>query len=135
MKYLAAAIAIPGVPVLLACAYFLTPSVYLERSARGLTVHCEVLHDYPSDVSRIDIVEQESGRIVWRVKARGEKFQLHDFDLVRGSNPGRLQPYWGDYRTEIPAQGSFYLAPGVSYRASVCSAGWFSICRTIAFML
>lgn len=135
MKYLAAAIAIPVAIVLSAFVYFTTPSVYSAGSARGVTIHCEVLHDYPSDVSRIDIVETKSGRVVWRVKALGDKFQLHHFDLARGPNAGQLQPYWGAYRTDIPAQGFFDLKPGIHYRASVCSAGWWPICRPAEFTL
>ena len=135
MKYLAAAIVIPAGLVLFACVYFTTPAVYSARSARGVVIHCEVLHDYPSDVSRIDITEKKSGRIVWRVTARGDKFQLHHFDLASGPDTGHLQPYSGTYRTDIPARGFFDLKPGVDYRASVCSAGWWSICRTTEFML
>lgn len=135
MKYLAIAVAIPLVLVLIAYAYFVTPSVYSEPSARGATIHCEVLHDYPSDVERVEITEATTGKVVWRVKARGDKFQLHKFDLSRGWNAETLQPYSGQFQTDIPQRGPFYLQSGTGYRASVCSSGWFTICRTATFSL
>lgn len=135
MKYLALAIALPVVAVIAALGYFGTPSVFAEPSARGVTIHCEVLHDYPSDVERIDITEALSGKIVWRVRAQEDKFQLHKFDLSPGANAGTLQPYSGQFQTDIPVHGAFHLLPGVGYRVSVCAPGWLSICRTAAFML
>jgi hypothetical protein len=135
MKYLVIAVAIPLVLVLIAYAYFGTPSVYVESSAHGATIHCEVLHDYPSDVERIEITETTTGKIVWSVKAQGEMFQLHKFNLTRGWNVETLQPYSGQFQTSIPQQGPFYLQSGTGYRASVCSSGWFSICRTATFTL
>ena len=128
----AAALALLGLATL---AYFLTPSVYAVRSADGVTVHCEVLGDYPADVERIDLVEEKSGRTVWRVKAQGDMFQLHKFDLVSGANAGTLHPFWGNFQTDIPATGSFFLAPGIKYRVSVCSADWLRRCKGTTFAL
>jgi hypothetical protein len=135
MKYLVIAVALPLTLVVLALAYFVTPSVFAVRSAQGVTVHCEVLGDYPSSIERIEIIEERNRRMVWRVKARGKMFQLHKFDLVPGLNAGNIQPFWGHFQTEIPAQGSFELKPGIKYRASVCSADWLKLCRSTEFTL
>ena len=135
MKSFAIVITIFASLLALAFAYFMTPSVFSVRSARGVTVHCEVLHDYPSDVARIEIVDEQSGKIVWRVKARGEMFQLHNFDLVPGLNTGTLRPFRGDFEQDIPAHGPFDLKRGIRYRASVCSADWLPVCRNASFTL
>jgi hypothetical protein len=123
------------VPVLFAYVYFVTPSVYAEASARGVTIHCEVLHDYPSDVGRIDIQETATGMVVWSVKARGSKFQLHTFDLTRGWNADTLRPSFGQFDPDIPRRGPFYLRPRTGYQASICSPPPFSICRVASFTL
>jgi hypothetical protein len=135
MRSIVVVVAVLAMLVMAAVLYLVTPSVYTVRSAHRLTVHCEVLGDYPSDVARIEIVEQKSSRIVWRIKAQGDMFQLHKFDVVSGPNAGGVQPFWGRFQTEIPTQGSFELKPGVAYRASVCSADWLRLCRGVAFTL
>jgi hypothetical protein len=135
MKYLVIAIALPATLILIAYVYFSRPVVFAEPSAKGVAVHCEVLHDYPSDVGRIEIIEEKSGQTVWLVKAREDELKLHSFELTRGRNAGTLQPSDGQFQTVMPEQGSFYLKQGVSYRASVCSSGWVSICRTARFSL
>jgi hypothetical protein len=118
---------------LLACLF--TPSVHAVRTAQGVTVHFATLGEYPSDIGRIELVEQGTGRMVWRVTARGEMFQLDRFELVPGSNLGKLQPAWGSARTDIPAHGSFELQRGIAYRASVCFKGWPFICRDTGFSI
>jgi hypothetical protein len=115
-------------------AYFFTPSVYAARTAQGVTMHFETLGEYPSDIHRIEVVEQVSGRMVWRVTARGEMFQLHRFQLVPGLNKGSLEPSWGDVQTEIPAHGSYELKRGIAYRTSVCFGGWPYICKEADFI-
>lgn len=135
MKYLAMAIAILLLPVLFAYVYFVTPSVYVETSARGVSIHCEVLRDYPSDIGRIEIREMASGMVVWSVRAQGSKFQLHKFDLTRGWNADTLQPSFGRFDTDVPRRGPFYLRPGTGYQASICSSAPLSICRTASFTL
>jgi hypothetical protein len=97
MKYLVIAVALPLVLILIAYAYFSTPSVYAESSAHGVTIHCEVLHDYPSDVGQIEITEATTGKVVWSVKAEGEIFQLHKLNLTRGWNVEMLRPYSGQF--------------------------------------
>jgi hypothetical protein len=133
MKYVVIAIALPVALILVAYTYFSRPIVFSARSAKGVIIHCEVLHDYPSDVGRIEIIEEKSGQTVWLVKARNDELKLHSFELTRGRNAGTLQPSDGQFQVVIPEQGSFYLKPGVSYRTSVCSSGWFSVCRTATF--
>lgn len=135
MKYFVIAVAVPLVLVLIAYVYFCTPSVYAESSAHGATIHCEVLHDYPSDVGRIEIAETASEKVVWSVEAQAESFQLHKFNLTRGWNVGTLQPYSGQFVTSVPQRGPFYLRSGTGYRVSICSSGWFSICRKARFSL
>ena len=135
MKPFVLAAAALAMLVLAALACFLTPSVYTVRSSDGVTVHCEVLGDYPADVERIDIVEEKSGRTVWRVKAQGDMFQLHKFDLVPGANAGTLHPFWGTFQADIPAQGAFVLTPGIGYRVSVCAADWLRRCKGTTFTL
>jgi len=129
------AVVVPLLLALVAYAYFASPSVYSEPSASGATIHCEVLHDSPSDVERIEIREATTGELVWRVKAIGDKFQLHRFDVVRGWNLTSLQPSSGQFQTGIPQRERLYPRPGIRYRVSVCSPAWRSLCRTTTFML
>jgi hypothetical protein len=113
----------------------LTPSVFAVASAGGVTIHCQVLGEYPSNVERIDIVEKRSGRLVWRIRAQGGMFQLHEFNLASGPNSGAVRPFRGSFRTETPVQGAFDLEPGIKYQAFVCEAGWLRICRSTEFTL
>jgi hypothetical protein len=113
--------------------YLFTPSVYAVRTARGVTVHFETLGEYPSDVRHIEVVEQRSNRVVWQATARGEMFQLHQFQLVSGLNMGPLKPEWGSVQTDIPVHGPFQLQRGIAYRASVCFKGWPYVCRDANF--
>lgn len=135
MKYLAATVAILLLPIVIACIYFSTPTVYAESADGRAIIHCEVLGEYPSDVSRIEIIEVRTGRVIWKVNANGGHFQIHKFELVLGSNVSTLQPNFGNFQNEIPQQGPFYLGPKTPYRASVCSSGRFSICRMASFTL
>lgn len=121
--------------LLVTLAYLFTPSVYAVGTVQGVTVHFETLGEYPSDIDRIEVVEQANGRMVWRVKARGEMFQMHRFQLVPGLNSGGLQPSWGSVQAEIPARGSFKIQRGIAYRASVCFKGWPYICRDADFTI
>lgn len=127
--------AILALLVLATLAYLFTPSVYAVRTVQGVTVHFETLGEYPSDIDRIEVVEHETRRMVWRVSARGEMFQLHQFQLVPGLNISRPQPSWGSVQTDIPAHGAFMLRRGVAYRASVCFRGWPYICRNADFII
>jgi hypothetical protein len=104
-------------------AYLFTPSVYATRTAQGVTVHLATLGEYPSDIHLIEVVEQGSGRMVWRVTARGEMFQLHRFTMVPGPNMRGLEPLWGGVQTDFPAHGPYELQRGIAYRASVVSEG------------
>lgn len=111
-----------------------TPSVYAAPTAQGVTVHFASLGEYPSDIDRIEVVEQGSGQMVWRAVSRGEIFQLDRFQLVPGLNTGTLKPSYGRVHTEIPAHGSFMLQRGIAYRASVCFKGWPYMCKDADFM-
>lgn len=133
MKSFVIAVAVVAVILLAALAYLFTPSVYATRTAQGVTVHFETLGEYPSDIDRIQVVEYESGRMVWRATARGEMFQLDRFLMVPGLNIDILKPSYGRVQTEIPAQGSFTLQRGIAYRAFVCFKGWPYICRDAGF--
>lgn len=135
MKSIVIVMSVLAMLVFATLAYLFTPSVFAVRSAHGLTVHCELLGEYPSDVRRIEVVEHASNRLVWRVTARGETFQLHRFDLVPGLNAGRLLPSSGTAQTDIPVQAAFDLQRGINYRASVCFTGWLNICRNVDFIL
>lgn len=135
MKYLVIAIALPLTLLPMAWTYFSTPSVFSVSSVAGVTVHCELLGDYPSDIEYIELIEKKSGRMIWRVEARGDMFQLHSFELNPGANPASFKPFSGDLRVGIPAQEAFYLKPGISYRASICSAEWLKLCRSTEFTL
>jgi hypothetical protein len=135
MKFLVIAIGFPVVPILLACGYFATPTVFSRPSKGGVTIHCEVLHDYASNVGRIEITEAKSGQPVWLIKAGEDSLKLYSFLLKLGRNMDTLQPSDGRFQTVIPVQGPFYLKSGVAYRASVCSSDWFSICRTTMFTM
>ena len=120
--------------LLIALTYFLTPDIFAAAAVDGVTVHCELLGEYPSDINRIEIVERANGRMVWRVVAREEMFQLHSFKLFPGLNNSRLQSSSGGAQTDIPTTESFALPRGVSYRASVCLASWLKICRSVDFI-
>jgi hypothetical protein len=135
MKYFVIVGAVVATLLLATLAYLFTPSVYAVGTVQGVTVHFETLGEYPSDIDRIEVVEQESGRMVWRVKARGEMFQLDQFQLVPGLNAGEPQPSWGSVQTEMPAHGSFKIQRGIAYRASVCFRGWPYICRDADFTI
>jgi hypothetical protein len=135
MKYFAIVITILAVILLATLAYFFTPSVYAAHTAQGVSVHFETLSEYPSDIDRIEVVEQRSGRMVWRATARGEMFQLDRFQLEPGLNTGSLKPSYGSVQTEVPAYGSFAIQRGIAYRASVCFKGWPYICRDADFIL
>jgi len=112
-----------------------TPSVFAVPTAHGVTVHVKTLGEYPSDIDRIEVVEQGGGQMVWRATARGVMFQLRQFELVPGLNMGRLQHSWGSVQTEIPEHGSFQLQRGVAYRAPVCFREWPYICRNADFVI
>jgi hypothetical protein len=135
MKSFAIVVAVLAMLILATLAYLFTPSVNAVQTAQGVTVHFETLGEYPSNVRQIEVVEQGSGRIVWRVRAHGAMFQLHRVQLVPGFNMGTLQPSWGSVQTEIPAHGSFELQRGTAYRASVCFRGWPYICRDADFIV
>jgi hypothetical protein len=134
MKSFVIVVAILAVVLLATLAYLFTPSVYAGRTAQGVTVHFETLGEYPSDIDRIEVVQQESGQIVWRATSQGEMFQLDRFQLMPGPNISRLNPSHGRVQTEIPAHGSFTLQRGIAYRASVCFKGWPYICRDADFI-
>lgn len=133
MKSFAIVVAVLATLMLATLAWLFTPSVYATQTAKGVTVHVETLGEYPSDIDRIEVVERESGRTVWRVTARGAMFQLQGFELVAGSNMGGLQPTWGSAQTDIPADGAFTLQRGIAYRAAVCFKGWPYLCRNADF--
>jgi hypothetical protein len=133
MKSFVVVIVVLATCIFAAYAYFFTPSVSAVRSAAVVTVHFELLGEYPQDVQSIEIVDVESGNVVWRVRATGEMFQLHKFNLVAGPNSGLLQPFWGSLQTEIPKQPPFILQTGIGYRTSVCFATWLKLCRSTNF--
>lgn len=133
MKSFVIAVAVVAVILLATLGYLFMPSVYATQTAQGVTVHFETLGEYPSDIDRIEVVEHESGRMVWRATARGEMFQLDRFPLAPGLNIDSLKPSYGRVQTEIPAQGSFTLQRGIAYRAVVCFKGWPYICRDADF--
>jgi hypothetical protein len=95
MKSFVIVVAILAVVLLATLAYLFTPSVYAGRTAQGVTVHFETLGEYPSDIDRIEVVQQESGQIVWRATSQGEMFQLDRFQLMPGPNISRLNPSHG----------------------------------------
>lgn len=116
-----------------AYAYLFMPSVSASRSADVVTVHFELLGEYPENIKSIEILDVASGQVIWRVRALGEMFQLHNFRLVTGQNSGRLEPFWGRFQTEIPTQSSFEIKPQTNYQARVCFASWLRICRNTRF--
>jgi hypothetical protein len=134
MKSFVIVVAIAAVILLARLTCLFTPSVYAARTAQGVTVHFETLGEYPSDIDRIEVVEQRSGRMVWRASARGGMFQLDRFTLVPGLNIAALKPSYGRVHTEVPADGSFTLRRGIAYCASVCFKGWPYRCRDAGFI-
>ncbi|MGJ9420871.1 hypothetical protein ACHAC9_24535 [Massilia sp. CMS3.1] len=133
MKSFSVVIAVLAALVFAAYAYLFMPSVSALRSANVVTVHFELLGEYPEDIESIEIVDVASGEIIWRVKALGEMFQLHNFKLATGPNSGLLEPFSGRFQTEIPKQSPFEIKPRTSYQATVCFAGWLRICRNTTF--
>ena len=133
MKSFGIVIAVLATCIFAAYAYSFMPSISAVRSANVVTVHFELLGEYPQDVQSIEIVDVDSGNVVWRVRAIGEMFQLHRFNLVAGTNSGLLQPFWGRFQTEIPKQRFFEIKPRTNYQASVCFAGWLSLCKSSKF--
>lgn len=114
---------------------FTHPPVHVEHSALGVTIHCESLGEYPSDIGRILVVESESGRIVWRVEPIGGSFQLHNFALVAGANSRDLLLSWGHAETIVPQRGPFVLNRGTKYRVFVCAPSGLKRCGSSEFAL
>ncbi len=124
------------VPLLVAACGVVHPPVTVEHTQSGVTVHCESLGEYPSDIGRVEVTECASGQTVWRVEpSSGKVFQLHKFPLSAGVNSGSLPLSWGRARTVIPSRGVFILTRGVEYQVAVCAPEGLKRCGRAIFKL
>lgn len=97
------------------------PPLSLLKKDGTLEVVVSTLGEYPTSVSRIQLVDMTEGGLVWEVKAEGKVPQLWRFPLKPGANPA-LPPVmlYGKYEVRIPPEGNdFVLHAGRRYRVVV----------------
>ena len=110
--------------------------IRLESKSDVIVVDVQFLGEYPSDVSKIQLVNSTTGKVVWSVVPKGgDRFQIHTLELHAGENAAEPLLSWGQARVEVPTARILVLQPHVLYRVQVCSPGWFGRCRSAAFKL
>jgi hypothetical protein len=111
------------------------PPFTLHDRQDAVEVDVRTLGEYPTSVSRIEVAEEESGRIVWQVLPEGDFFQIHSFELRKGANAADLLDlFWGDVRIAVPRdEPSFLLAPDTEYEVEVCGGEWLKRCAAGTF--
>jgi hypothetical protein len=78
------------------------------KTDKGIVqVSVMTLGEYPTSISRLQLVEKSSNTTVWEVRAQGSVPQIWGFDLREGHNPrlpDRLEA--GRYRVLVPSDNS-----------------------------
>jgi hypothetical protein len=111
------------------------PALKIEQSGNSAIVHFETLAEYPSDVSRIKIVDDSSGLPIFEIRANGKRFQARKFKLSQGVNSTKLVTVtWGSYRVVTPTSDDhFQIKSGVQYSVWIWGGEWISTHETIRF--
>lgn len=61
--------------------------VTVENTSSGVTIHCESLGEYPSDIGAIELRDAATQEVVWSVRPVGQLFQLHSVISWRAQTP------------------------------------------------
>jgi len=110
------------------------PNLSVENLGSHVVVHTELLAEYPSNISLIEVTEAASEKSVWRVTAEGEMVQMHSFALKVGANEASPPVFWGRFRN--PGEGAartFRLDAGVAYVIRVCASTAVPLCNSKTF--
>jgi hypothetical protein len=105
--------------------------VSVERTVSGVIIHCESLGEYPSDIGTIELRDELTQQIVWRVRPEKEMFQLHNFSLAVGPNRSIIPVTWGGVRAVVPVSGPFTLHRGRRYQVRVCAPSGLKRCGLV----
>lgn len=110
-------------------------NIVVDRSRA--TAHMELLGQYPNNVYLIELEQTATSRVIWRVVAIKNMFQLTYVDFVVGSNNANLITFQSNSaRTEIPLDSAeFVLVPDADYKLKVCPSSWWQRCVSEVFRL
>ena len=122
--------------IVAAVVWWETPELHVDTSSRPAVAHMELLGDYPSDIRSIEITRGDQSAPVWKIVARGDRFQIHSVPLTVGDNPGEVHLFWGESRRVVPESAmTFRLEAGIAYRMKICPASVLGLCRSARFTL
>ena len=122
--------------VVAAVVWWNTPELHVDTGTQPAVAHMELLGEYPSDIRSIEITRDDQAAPIWKIVARGDRFQIHSVPLALGDNPSEVHLFWGESRRVVPeSTTTFRLEAGVAYRMAVCPASLLGLCRSTRFTL
>ncbi len=101
------------------------PPLRVTASSRGVECDVQTLGEYPTNISRIELLNTFSGSLVWNLRATTEGVQVARFSLVTGENAAvPSEVVQGTFRILAPkSKSTFQLEEGVEYELRVWGAG------------
>ncbi len=111
---------------------FKSPSLAVRDRAGGVDFEFLWLGDYQTVVSRLRLIEQSTGAIIWEVEADRPGSMLLRVPVRVGANSSSIEASRGSFRVVTPESAeTFLVQPNTKYVVQVWgdSSKWFSAKR------
>jgi hypothetical protein len=85
-----------------------SPSIRLSRDGSRITVDVSTLGEYPTTVKHIRLSDQNSGAVLWELRAATSEAQIRRLILSEGANPTKITATYGSYMVVAPSSSATF---------------------------